>query len=55
MTTVPLSLMCHSYHQVKGKCIAIERSTIDPKMMKVDMEFIFFKRHTAKYRSNPCR
>ena len=55
MITVPLSLMCHSNHHATGKCITIERGTIEPKMMKAVLEFIFFKWHTAKYRSNPCR
>ena len=55
MTTVPLSLMCHSNHHATGKCITIETGTIEPKMMKAVLEFIFFIWHTAKYRSNPCR
>ena len=55
MKTVPLSLICHPYHQAKGRWIAIERATIEPKMMKAVLEFIFFKWQTAKYRSNPIK
>ena len=53
METVPLSLMCHPKNQAKGTWIAIERATIEPKMMKAVLKFIFFIWQTAKYRSKP--